>query len=190
MLKLSTTLATAVLALSLGSINASAQDTKPEQSTAVQANEEPIRTIKEWNISKKKLAASGYDVVAYFPEGGAKPTKGKKKITTTYKGVVYRFASKENLELFLAEPAQYEPAFGGWCAWAMTTGSKTEINPKTFIIRDGRLFLFYNGLFGNTKTDWENGNQESLEQSANAEWETISNEKPVKPKITPSKQKP
>lgn len=145
---------------------------QPENST------EPIRNIKEWDLSKKSLAIDGYDPVAYFPEGGAKPTKGKKSITLTYKGVDYRFATTANREAFKKNPSKYEPAFGGWCAWAMAKGTKTEINPKTYIIKDNRLYLFYNGLFGNTKDDWENENHETLSNQADAQWKTISGESP------------
>ncbi|MFK7760171.1 MAG: YHS domain-containing (seleno)protein [Phycisphaerales bacterium] len=154
----------------------SANNTSQPETTAA-----PIRNIKEWDLSKKSLAIDGYDPVAYFPEGGSKPTKGKKSITLTYKGVNYRFASAANREAFEKNPSKYEPAFGGWCAWAMSKGTKTEINPKTYIIKDDRLYLFYNGLFGNTKDDWEKGNHASLSDQADAEWKTISGESPRLP---------
>lgn len=140
----------------------------------------PARNIEEYLLEKKKdnLAIKGYDPVAYFKDGGGEPTKGDKDITTTYEEVTYRFASEKHKSLFLADPAKYEPAFGGWCAWAMSSGDKTEIDPKTFIIQDGRLFLFYNGFWGNTKDDWQKGDKVELARQADAHWKTISGESP------------
>ena len=143
----------------------------------------PIRNIDEYDLGKKNLGIDGYDPVAYFPEGGAKPTKGKKDITLEHKGVLYRFASEANREQFTSDPAKYEPAYGGWCAWAMLEGDKTEIDPKTFIVKDGRLFLFYNGFFGNTKKDWLKGDHDAQADRSDSEWNKLSGESPrVAPK--------
>lgn len=140
----------------------------------------PVRAIEHYDLEKKKdnLAIEGYDPVAYFKEGGGKATKGKKSISTTYKQVTYTFASEENRKLFVANPAKYEPAYGGWCAWAMTSGDKTEIDPKTFIVKNDRLYLFYNGFFGNTKKDWEKGDHDALSSEADRAWKGISGESP------------
>lgn len=165
------------LALLVSSISiANAQPTQVESQS--QKTAEPVRNIAEWDLSKKSLAIDGYDPVAYFPEGGSKPSKGKKSITHTHLGADYRFASEENKAAFIANPSKYEPAYGGWCSWAMSKGSKTEIDPKTYIIKDDRLFLFYKGVFGNTKTDWEKGDHNSLSTQADSEWKTISGESP------------
>ena len=138
-------------------------------------------TLEHYNLDKKSVALSGYDPVAYFPEGGGKATKGKKNLERAHKGVTYRFASQENLDAFKANPDKYEPAHGTWCSWAMTTGDKTEADPKTFIVKDGRLFLFYNGFFGNTKKDWLKGNHDELARRADEAWKKISGEEPRKP---------
>lgn len=145
---------------------------------------EPVRNIKEWDLSKKSLAIEGYDPVAYFPEGGSKPAKGKKSITLTYKGVDYRFATEANRDAFELNPSKYEPAYGAWCSWAMSKGSKTSVDPKTYIVKDDRLFLFYKGAFGNTKKDWLKGDHDSLSAQANTEWKSISGESP-RPITTP-----
>ena len=170
----------ASLTITLLSITAAASIFQPASlpPTTQNADSEPVRNIAEWDLSKKSLAINGYDPVAYFPEAGSKPTKGSKKITLEYKGAVYRFANETNKATFITNPAKYEPAYGGWCAWAMAKGSKTEINPKTFIIKDDRLFLFYNALFGNTKEDWKKGSHATLASSADAEWLKISGESP------------
>lgn len=86
------------------------------------------------NLGKGGLALQGYDPVAYFPEGGGEPKPGKAGLTVTRHGVTYRFASEAHRELFLENPARYEPAFGGWCAYAMAEGDKVEIDPTSFLI--------------------------------------------------------
>ena len=105
-----------------------------------------------YSLEKGHLAIDGYDPVSYFQS--AKPLKGQKSITTVYRGVTYRFANEANQQTFLAKPAQYEPAYGGWCAWAMLEGDRTKPNPKSFKIVDGKLYLFYDGLWGDTLKYW------------------------------------
>ncbi len=139
---------------------------------------EPVRNIQEWDLNKKKLAIDGYDPVAYFSEGGGKATKGSKKIETAYKGVTYRFASEKNRTLFMQSPTKYEPAHGGWCSWAMKSGEKTASNPKSFIVQDGRLFLFYKGLLGDTRKSWRKDDHDKQAVIADDSWKTVSGESP------------
>jgi YHS domain-containing protein len=171
------TMLAAALALPAGLTLAQNEAPQTPQTTE-QTQQERLRNIKEWDVKSGKPAIDGYDPVAYFPEGGGKPTKGDKKFEYTYKGVLYRFASQKNLDLFKQAPDRYEPAHGGWCSWAIRTGDKTEINPKTFIVKNDRLYLFYNGLLGNTKKDWEKGNHDTLLAEADGAWKKISSEEP------------
>lgn len=153
------------------------QGTSPLTSFAQQAAEDELhRDISEWDLPRNSLAIKGYDPVAYFPEGGSKATKGSKKITAEYRGVTYRFKTEANKETFLANPTRYEPAHGGWCSWAMTEGDKTEPDPKNFIVKGDRLFLFYKGLFGDTKKSWEKTDHETSANEADASWKDISGE--------------
>lgn len=116
------------------------------------------------------FVAKGYDVVAYF-EGEAK--KGKKAFTLTFDQAKLKFSSAENLEKFQAASQQYMPQFGGWCAYAMAkNGQKVSINPKTYEIRDGRLYLFYNAYFNNTLKKWKSEDTEILEEKAIEHWKT------------------
>jgi len=113
--------------------------------------------------------AEGYDVVSYFDN---KPVKGKKNLTYIYEGVKLKFASEGNLQLFKSDPTKYFPAYGGWCAYAMgTDGSKVAINPKTFEIREGRLYLFYNAWGTNTLKKWLSEDPRSLKEKADTNWE-------------------
>lgn len=170
-------------------------DAARPQAAATGQVAEPVRNIKEWNLphSKAKLAIKGYDPVAYFPEGGGKPAKGSAKCSTEYKGVEYRFTSAEHRETFLANPDRYEPAHGGWCSWAMISGDKTEPDPKSFIVKDDRLFLFYDGLFGDTRAQWLKTDHDTSAAAADAQWKAMSGESarrepekaPAKPEDTP-----
>ncbi len=125
--------------------------------------------IKNYNL-KKSLAIEGYDPVSYFSN---KPLKGKSELAFEYKGATYWFASQANLNQFKADPVKFEPAYGGWCAYAMgDSGEKVKIDPETFKVADGKLFLFYNFWGNNTLTDW-NKSEKELKLKADQNWKKI-----------------
>ncbi len=131
--------------------------------------QEPL-VKKHFNL-KKGLAIEGYDPVAYFKQN--KAVEGKMEFAIFHQGATYYFASAENKELFKSDPAKYEPAYGGWCAYAMgAKGEKVEVDPETFKITNGRLFLFYNKFFNNTLKDW-NKDEKNLNAKANENWRKI-----------------
>ena len=120
---------------------------------------------------KKGVIANGYDVLAYFNN---KATKGSKEHTTKYNGVIFRFSSEKNLNLFKESPQKYIPQYGGYCAYAIgKNGDKVSINPKTFEIRDGKLYLFYNAWGTNTLELWQEEGAEKLRDQADKNWTTI-----------------
>jgi len=119
---------------------------------------------------KKGIALEGYDPVSYF---NGKPLEGESDIEFMHKGVTYLFASQSNLNKFKSSPEKYEPAYGGWCAYAMgDSGEKVKIDPETFKILDGKVYLFYNFWGNNTLTDW-NKNERKLKSMGDANWERI-----------------
>lgn len=127
---------------------------------------------EHYHLEEGGLAIQGYDPVAYFPEGGGKPTKGKKELEIEHEGVRYRFANEANKQRFESAPEDYEPAYGGWCAYAMgVKGEKVEVDPTSYEIHDGRLFLFYKSLFTNTKKSWK-PKRDELEPKADEAWKT------------------
>ena len=136
----------------------------------------PRASAKHYNLGKQRLAIQGYDPVSYFAAGGSKPRRGDARYTLDHSGVVYRFASKQNLELFRKSPAKFEPAYGGWCAYAMREGDKVEVDAESFLIQDGRLMLFYNGFWGNTRKSWSRGDTGGQAKAADAAWKKISGE--------------
>ncbi|HPW63382.1 MAG TPA: YHS domain-containing (seleno)protein [Cyclobacteriaceae bacterium] len=132
------------------------------------AQESEIRT-KHFNL-KKTIALEGYDPVSYFD---SKPLEGKSEHKFSFKGITYLFANANNLGKFKANPEKYEPAYGGWCAYAMgETGEKVKIDPETYKIIGGKLYLFYNFWGNNTLTDW-NKNEGPLKAKADQNWKKI-----------------
>ncbi len=126
---------------------------------------------KQGNISKSGLALDGYDPVAYFIAG--KAVEGNKSFSASDEGITYYFSSAKNRDLFKADPAKYKPQYGGWCAYAMgASGEKVEVDPETFKILNGKLYLFYNKYFNNTLKTW-NKDESSLKRKADANWTKI-----------------
>ncbi len=114
------------------------------------------------------IAIQGYDAVAYFTSG--KAVKGNSSNSVYYQGIKYQFANAAHKEEFKKNPSFYEPQYGGWCAYAMgATGEKVEIDPETFKIINGKLYLFYNRLFNNTLKSW-NKDETNLKPKADINW--------------------
>ena len=86
-------------------------------------------------------AVKGYDVVSYFTEN--KAVKGNKKFQTEWQGADWRFSSQANLETFKANPKQFVPQYGGFCAYAVSQGYTAGIDPEAFAVVDGKLYLNY-----------------------------------------------
>ncbi len=128
------------------------------------------KRVSEFNL-ENKIAIQGFDPVAYFTQ--KKAVKGKSTFAANYEGVIYYFTSAANKEMFTSNPSKYEPQYGGWCAYAMgSSGEKVEIDPETFKIVEGKLFLFYNAYFNNTLKSW-NKDEPNLKKKADANWTKI-----------------
>ncbi len=137
---------------------------------ALHAQEDSKSRLKNFNL-EKGLAIQGYDPVAYFSDG--KAIEGKQDISYEVSGVVYRFVTTKHKEMFVANPEKYEPKYGGWCAYAMgASGKKVEIDPETFKILDGKLYLFYNAYFNNTLKKW-NEDEKKLHDKADTNWNKL-----------------
>ncbi len=122
---------------------------------------------KAYNL-EKGIAIQGYDPVAYFKPG--KATKGKKEFAAQFEGATYYFSSQANKDAFLKTPKAFEPQYGGWCAYAMgATGEKVEIDPETFKVLDGKLYLFYHSWSNNTLTKWKK-DEAKLKAAADNSW--------------------
>lgn len=123
----------------------------------------------------KNVAINGYDLVAYFNNYDA--VRGSKEHSITLEGVDYYFSSAENATAFKANPSAYQPAYGGYCSFAMGMGgSKVPADPATFKIRDGKLYLFYNDFYEgkpfNTIVPW-NANEAAMVAKAAVNWKGL-----------------
>jgi len=126
----------------------------------------------DYNL-KKGYVAEGYDVIEYFNNNAV---EGKKSFSTTHDNVNYKFSSQKNLDTFLKTPEKYVPQYGGYCAYAVAVKSKkVGIDPETFEIRDGKLYLFYNSWGTNTLDLWKKENVKGLQKKADLNWEAIKN---------------
>jgi YHS domain-containing protein len=94
------------------------------------------------NLDSNGVAIDGYDPVAFFTD--QKPVKGDARITSTFSGAIYWFASADHKALFDANPAKYEPQFGGYCAYAASIDTISPIDPNYWEIVNGRLILQHN----------------------------------------------
>jgi YHS domain-containing protein len=140
--------------------------------TTISFAQTAAKRAKEFNL-ENKVAIQGYDPVAYFTQ--KKAVKGKKELATSFEGVTYNFSSLANKDAFVKSPTSYEPQYGGWCAYAMgANGEKVEVDPDTFKIVNGKLFLFYNAYFNNTLKSW-NKDEANLNKKADANWKKFIN---------------
>lgn len=124
----------------------------------------------DYNL-KKGYAAEGYDVTEYFNN---KAVEGNKEFTAEYDGVKFKFVNQANLEKFKKSPAAFVPQYGGYCAYAVADkGKKISVDPETFEIRDGKLYLFYNSWGTNTLEKWNEEGAEALKKKADIEWQSV-----------------
>ncbi len=124
------------------------------------------------------VAAGGFDVTTYFQNA---PTTGNPSFTAIHEGAIYRFVSNANRDLFKADPAKYAPQCGGYCAFAVgKMNAKVPINPTTYKITDGKLYLFFNDLYEgkplNTLELW-NTDEKGLLPVTNANWKKLATNK-------------
>jgi YHS domain-containing protein len=122
-----------------------------------------LRAQKTEIFAPSGVALSGYDVVEFYKN---KSVKGNDSIAAEYKGVKWLFASITNKELFQKNPGQYEPQYGGWCAYGASRGYKAPTETATFAVVNDKLYFNYNLK---VKELW-NKNRQSYIDSANKKW--------------------
>lgn len=61
----------------------------------------------------------GLDVIPYFYNETYKGERGNNAIYSTYNGFKYLFTTAGNKAIFDANPEQYQPQYGGYCAWGV-----------------------------------------------------------------------
>lgn len=115
-------------------------------------------------VGDNGLAIHGTDPVAYFTEGAA--VTGSPEFTHDWGDATWQFASAENRDLFAANPQQYAPQYGGFCAWAVSQGYTASIDPNAWRIVEGRLYLNYSP---GVQRRWERDIPGNI-SSADANW--------------------
>ena len=104
----------------------------------------PAPALAKPEVNKSFLggvAIEGTDPVAYFTD--AKAVIGSSKFSHRWNGAEWRFKNAANRDTFAKTPGKYAPAFGGYCAWAVSQGYTAGIDPEAWTIHEGTLYLNY-----------------------------------------------
>lgn len=115
------------------------------------------------NLDRSSVAIQGHDPVAFFTDG--KPVRGSDQFVSRHGGATYKFATAEHKAAFDKEPAKYEPAFGGYCAYGVSRNKLVEIDVDAFQIIDGRLILQYSKGVRNDFNKDQQGNLGKAEKN-------------------------
>lgn len=101
----------------------------------------PLAAAAEPVFTDGGFAIRGYDPVAYFTDG--RPVRGDRRFRHDWQGATWLFASAEHRDAFAGDPARYAPAYGGFCAFAVSEGKTAPIDPTAWRIVEGKLYLNY-----------------------------------------------
>lgn len=94
---------------------------------------------------------------------------GEASHAVVHDGVAYYFASQLTADRFKANPEQYLPQYGGFCAYAVALGKKLDGDPRYADIVDGKLYLFVNAAVYQRYLD----DRENTLRTAEEKWPTI-----------------
>ena len=90
--------------------------------------------------SDERVMLKGFDVVSYFVDQTA--AMGTRQYESTYKDIVFYFATPEHKRLFDKAPEKYLPEFGGYCADGIAYAIPWGGDGDTWKMIDGRLYIF------------------------------------------------
>ncbi|KAJ8605431.1 hypothetical protein CTAYLR_003307 [Chrysophaeum taylorii] len=147
-----------------GKVTTSASEAALEETKAA-----PLEEVEPPPKVVTHLALRGFDPLSYRD---GSPTPGDPAFSSRYLEATYYFASEANKTTFDADPAKYAPAYGGWCAYAMSEGQLFDVDPYRFKLADDRLYAFYNGAGGDTLPKWE-ADEAKLKLKADQVWSAI-----------------
>jgi YHS domain-containing protein len=125
------------------------------------------------NVDANGVILRGMDPTSYAT--GAAPVAGDADFKAEVGGATYLFASAEARDSFVAAPATYEPAFGGFCAVGAALGKKLDGDPAIFRTLNGKLYLF---VSEDAVAMWDKDPAGTLAK-ANANWPNISDKTPA-----------
>lgn len=148
-------------------------------------------------VDETGYASSGYDVVAFQTlKEGEPAVPGKASITAQWNGSKWAFATEENKQAFLANPAKYAPAYDGHCAYGIAKGGKVPGNPNLWALVNGKLYFninppvqgFWNedvsGYISTADTNWSGA---EAKPASTASWISIAKNKSTYKVVGPIK---
>ena len=120
-----------------------------------------------WSVdpvfNQRGIAIRGYDPVAYFTDD--KPIKGDPSYVHRWMGTSWQFASKSNFESFVNNPEKYAPQYGGYCAYAASSGYIAPTDPNAWTIHNDKLYLNYSKSVRKTWLKNKNGHINSADKN-------------------------
>lgn len=112
------------------------------------------------------VGLGGNDPVAYTMQ---QVQPGAPEHSSSHGGATYVFASAEHKQKFDAAPAQFAPAYGGFCAYAASQNRVSPSDPAVYLVHEGQLLMFTNEDFRTQFQQDPAGNK----QKADANWPAL-----------------
>ena len=122
------------------------------------------------NLPGHGVAIEGFSPVSYFD---GRVERGSALFAVEHDDVTYHLTSADQVARFKREPDRYVPAFGGWCAFGMSVSDKFPVDPESYLIVGGRLFLFLRNPGVDARRLWREGDERSLLKKAEAHWRKV-----------------
>jgi len=116
------------------------------------------------NKDGSNVAIKGYDAVAYFTQ--SKPVKGSPSFTFQGMNSTWWFSSVEDRDAFALTPEKYAPQYGGYCAYGVSQRHTVTIDPESWTIVEGKLYLNYSTA---VKKKWSEAIPKYIDE-ANRNW--------------------
>ena len=111
-----------------------------------------LKAQHKYSCSAEERAFGGNDLVSYF---AGNVQKGLDEYALEYDGLSLYFANAQNMQTFQDDPERYMPAYGGWCATAVSSDIYVVPDYNMFKVEEGELYFFEVKAFYNGKTQWE-----------------------------------
>ena len=127
--------------------------------------------LHSFNLPSHGVALEGFSPVSYF-DGVAE--RGDALFAVEHNGVTYHLTGADQVATFQANPAKFEPALGGWCAFGMAVQDKFPVDPTNFKIVDGQVFLFLRNAGVDALELWNGKEEGELLEQARAHWSKVS----------------
>lgn len=138
---------------------------KPSTTTTTVANPAGDSKILV-HTDETGVALGGNDATAYAAQ---QVQPGAPEHSSSHGGATYLFASAENKQKFDAAPAQFAPAYGGFCAYAASLNRVSPSDPAVYLVHEGQLLMFTNEDFRTQFQQDPTGNK----QKADANWPAL-----------------